>query len=187
MARTGSMRDQQLWGRHALRPEKPSIKLTCLTISLKNIALLISFLSISTPALSAPTLIGEWKSDRKLTMAYTSKNVRYEPKLLALLDRLLGRMTITFTTTQLHQHLPDEDKTTAPNQRPLAGFDTNLSYTILYTGKKVIVAVDGEPFSDNQKVTKYNFDGPDVMWIDMGGADTSTPDLAGREYFRRSR
>lgn len=120
-------------------------------------------------------------------MAFSKKNIRHDQKFFELLDRILGRLTLTFTKDQVHSHCPDEDVRIPSNQHPMTSFDTSMPYTVLYTGEKVIVIVDREEATNTERVHKYNFDSPEVMWVDMGGADYLLPNLADREYFRRIR
>lgn len=140
----------------------------------------------ASPVLGAgPVFVGEWKSDRELTMQFVRERVRAEEKTYRFSEELYGRMTMSIGEDRIRYLLPDFDVEVEGKPFRMTGFDETLPYRIIHESEKVIVAVGTEPVTGNETITIYNFIGRDLMWIYTGGADKALPESHDREYFRR--
>ncbi len=109
------------------------------------------------------------------------------PRKEAFLDQLMGHLTLTITADKMISTMPALDVKSGDKVHHMEGFRFESAYKIVYSSQNVIVETDTEPVTGKQTVTILNFIGPDVMWIYVGGADKSFPDMHLREYFRRIR
>ena len=57
-------------------------------------------LAINQSVIAEPNLIGEWISDRELSMEYAQKHIRMEKKTYRFLEEMLGRMRVSFTSSK---------------------------------------------------------------------------------------
>jgi hypothetical protein len=154
---------------------------------MKRVLASLLTMSFAVPASADPTLVGEWRSDRELTMNFIERNVKLEEKTYKFLSDMMGRLTLTFTRDRVRSVLPDWDTSIEGRARQMVGFGDEAPYRVLYANERVIVISGAEPVTHQETVTTFNFDGPDTMWIYTGGSDKALPQSHYREYFRRVR
>jgi hypothetical protein len=130
-------------------------------------------------------LIGKWKSDHDLSMDYIEKNVKMRQKPLRFLDSLTGHLTINFSERRKTFDLPDLTVLVNGKETTFQGARYITTYKILFQTEKQIVITSINQFTKKSEATIFYFDSPDLMWVYLGGADDSIPDLHAREYFRR--
>lgn len=144
-------------------------------------------MTLSTAAFSDPMLLGEWRSDRALTMRFIRQNVKIEEKTDKFLDEMMGRLTMKVTKDQVQSILPSWDIQIGNKMHHMVGFNETHPYTIISSNDNVVVVSSVEPVTGKASITIYNFDAPDTMWIYTGGADKALPNSHYREYFVRLR
>ena len=150
------------------------------------LAFILLFFSVDSIAANS-SLIGEWRSDRELTMSFIKKNLKLEAKREKFLEDIMGRLSITFDKHNVISVLPDHEVIIEGKKYNMAGFTEKSIYTIIASNKNVVVVSEKENVSGKQVFTSYNFVSADVMWVYTGGADRTLPDSHYREYFRRVR
>jgi hypothetical protein len=132
-------------------------------------------------------LTGTWKSDKDMSMAFIRDNSKIQAKTDAFLDALLGKMTLTFTGSELHLIMPDTKVPISGELRPFAGFEEKKPYKVLFCSSAMIVWSAKRSFGKDEEATTFNFEGPDLVWVYTGSSAPGAPDMHTREYFRRSR
>ena len=90
-------------------------------------------LTINQSVIAEPNLIGEWISDRELSMEYAQKHIRMEKKTYRFLEEMLGRMRVSFTSNQVKIDLPDWESTSLDKRHNMEGFNRTYSYKVLAT------------------------------------------------------
>jgi hypothetical protein len=151
---------------------------------MRNVAAVLLLALGWASAHAEPILIGKWKSDRELTMRFAKERAKMEDKSMLFLDQMMGRLTLVFTPTEVSAEMPDwQSQPVGGVKSQHVGFRESHRYNVL-GGTEDQVAVDSpELVTGRQRITVYNFEGPDTMWIYLGGA--SFPKLNMREYFVR--
>jgi len=144
---------------------------------------MISLMSFGADA--SPSLIGQWRSDRELSSSFIHDHVKLQPKTEKFIKDIMGRLTLTFTKTELSSFLPDFDVVIERKTHSMKGFKTSGPYTVLYSLSKVVAVSEVEPVTHRTVVTVYNFVDDNTFWIYTGGSDKALPDSHYREYFRR--
>ena len=145
------------------------------------------FLSLSGAASAAPDLTGEWKSDAVRSTVFNEAHAKLQPPTALFLSQLMGHMTLKITASTITWDLPDVHTETAEGKKnPLRGFRESQSYQLLGTTDKTVAIKHFAPMSKSARITVYNFESPDVMWMYVDNADESGM-LNVREYFSRTR
>jgi len=130
-------------------------------------------------------LLGTWRSDHALTMAWLRQHARLTPKQDALLDQLSGHMRFTFTRDHVKTDMPDIDVRIDGKPFPMKAFQTNAAYTVLSAGPKKVSISSADPAGGGASVSDFTFDDRDTMWQRMGGPQMPGLDPQAREYYRR--
>ena len=147
--------------------------------------ILLALLTVVSFAAGAePQLTGRLQSDRELTMRFARERSRLEEKSLLFLDQMMGRLTLEFGKREIKSHLPDWESVAADGAKSqLVGFTESRRFKIVATTDSQVAVVSAEPVTGRQRVTVYNFDGPNTMWVYVG--DDQLPEISIREYFVR--
>lgn len=151
------------------------------------LALVLSIVPLCQTHACDRDLSGIWKSDNSKSMAYIRANAHIQAKTDAFLDALLGKMTLTFTGSELHVVMPDTRVPVSGELRPFAGFEEKKPYKVLFCSAAMIVWSAERSFGKGDEATTFNFETPDLVWIYNGSSVPGTPDIHTREYFRRDR
>ena len=139
---------------------------------------------ICTAAHADPTLIGKWSSSRELTMAFARDRAKLEDKTLRLLDQMMGRMTVTFTTTRVASHMPDwQSEDIEGKKSNFVGINEVSPYRLLGSNDTQVVIASIEPVTRRRVIALYNFEDENTMWVYLGGP--TFPQMNIREYFVR--
>ncbi|MBK8583471.1 MAG: hypothetical protein IPL86_17170 [Flavobacteriales bacterium] len=144
---------------------------------------MLSFLSFGSAA--APELVGKWKSDRELSIAFIHDHVKLQPKTEKFIEDIMGRLTLTFTKTKLISLLSDFDVVIEGKTHRMEGFMSSSPYTVVYSSENVVAVSAVEPVTNKATVTIYSFVDQNTFWVYTGGSDKALPDSHYREYFRR--
>jgi hypothetical protein len=148
------------------------------------VAICILFTTVTVLA-QHPKLLGQWKSDRELTMAFAKDYSQLPNKTTLFLEQLMGQMTMTFTKSTIFSYMPDSQSVTSEGVKSqLVGFKEKHPYRVLATTKTQIAILGSEPVTNLQTITVYNFENDDTMWVYLGGRNFSNLNI--REYFRRT-
>ena len=150
----------------------------------KGIAVIVGIL-LASSVLAEPALVGEWHSDRERTMNFNDQNTKLAERTSAFVRSMMGRLTLTITSSTIHFKLPDFSTNVAGVERHLVGFDETHSYRTLAVTARTVVVEAVAPITGNLDVTVYNFESPDVMWVYTGGIGVQLPYSHLREYFVR--
>ena len=129
-------------------------------------------------------LIGAWKSDHALTMDWLRKHTTMTPKQAEFLDQLEGHMTLTFSRERIKTEMPAIDVTIAGKTRHMDGFKDDAPYAVVAAGPQRVSVSSMSHATGESSIDEMHFDGPDTMWMPMGGHGTLL-DPQSREYFRR--
>lgn len=70
---------------------------------MKQPSLLIAALLISNQAMSCPSIIGAWKSNKELSMGVNGKNTALPANRIELLNQILGILEITYTKSVIRE------------------------------------------------------------------------------------
>ena len=146
------------------------------------LAILLAFLSLA--AMAEPRLAGHWQSDRELTMRFVRERSKLEEKTLLFLEEMTGRLTLEFANGRLTTSMPNWESMNADGQKSqLVGFMETHSFKVVATTESQVAVTSQEPVTHRRRVTVYNFESPNRMWVYLGGAPF--PDTNIREYFVR--
>ena len=150
-------------------------------------AVALAFVLATASALAEPKLAGEWQSDRIASNAFNRSQTRLEDKTLAFLEQSMGRLVLRFSATEVVSEMPGWISVSQGLETTMKGFRDSSPYEVVATTAQAVAVKMKEPVTGTAIVQVFNFVSPDVMWIYVGGADKSFPDLHIREYFRRVR
>ncbi|MEO7886268.1 MAG: hypothetical protein ABI893_15235 [Polaromonas sp.] len=146
---------------------------------------LLAFLALSGAARAAPDLVGEWKSDAVRSTAFNDAHARLQPETARFLSQLMGHMTLKITASTFTFDIPDVQTETAEGKKSLLqGFRESQSYQLLGTTDKTVAIKRVAPKSSSPRITVYNFESPDIMWMYVDNADDAGMTHV-REYFFR--
>lgn len=146
------------------------------------IALLVALASSSAQA--DPALVGKWKSNRELTMNFAREKARMEDKTILFLDQIMGKMTLVFSATRVSSEMPDWQSETAEGVKSqLVGFRESHRYKQIGSTADQVALSSVEPVTGRRRITVYNFENQDTMWVYVGGEPFSEMNI--REYFVR--
>jgi hypothetical protein len=138
----------------------------------------------SASAHADPTLVGRWRSDQALTMAFAKERAKLEDKTVVFLDHIMGKMTLTFTPAKVAVEMPDVETQNAEGVKSqLKGFRESHSYKVIGKTSNQVAVLSTEPVTGRRHITVYTFEDRDTMWVYVGG--TTFPHLNIREYFVR--
>ena len=153
---------------------------------MRTIFILVAAISVCFGAHADPALLGKWRSDRELTMSFAEERAKLEDKTMLFLKQMVGLQTITFTATQVRSEMPNWESTTADGlTSKLIGFDETHPYKRIGTTANQVAVASQEPVTGRTRITVYNFEDEDTMWVYLGGAPF--PQMNIREYFVRAK
>lgn len=116
------------------------------------------------------TLIGEWKSNKELTVPTLTYPPTAEKASIEKLEALFGRLIVTYSGSKMKALLP------ATNDHPDWIYESD--YKIVGRDEQSIVVRAHDPLENGPKDRRITFEGENRYWIDLGH-------LGGREYFDR--
>lgn len=153
-------------------------------MSMKTIVTAALLMCAAISAMADPVVLGRWQSDRERTMKFARDHAKLEDKTLLFLAQILGRMTLTFTSKTLKSEMPDTQSETAEGVKSqLVGFRELHAYRVIGSSRDQVAVLSVEPVTGRKRVTVYNFEDQDIMWVYLGGAPF--PQMNIREYFVR--
>ena len=153
---------------------------------MKKLAVAIAIVAFVASAHADPRLIGQWKSDADLSMKFNREHAKLEDKTLVFLEHLFGHLTITFTAGTVTTSMPNwESQTALGVNAPMVGFTETHPYKRLGSSRTEVAVSGREPVTGLRRITVYNFEGDNTMWVYLGGENF--PALHVREYFARVR
>lgn len=97
-------------------------------------------------------LIGSWKSDKEATMAYLKNHTTLTPQQLEKVGTALGKMTITFTATNMIAKSGD--------------WKFESPYKIISETKDSVTVESKDPNSGKLTQDKYEFDANGIWTVD---------------------
>jgi len=139
------------------------------------------------PSLNSP-LLGTWKEDHALTMAWMRQHSNLTKKQDESLDQWIGFLTYTFTSDRMQVSMPDHDVVIDGVSTHMKGVHQDLHYVVVAASPKMISVSGADPDTGAPTLNEFNFEGPDTVWTPLNlrrrqigfGLD---PHL--RTYFRR--
>ena len=152
---------------------------------MKRISLLTILLILSPASRACDSLLGTWQSDATSTMDFNRAKAKLEPRQDEFLASLMGKMTIEFTSKDMHLKMPDTQVSVGGEARPFVGIDERNAYRVLFCDARMVVIAAPDAVTGEDDVSTYFFSGPDAIWVYMGTNRPEVPDLHAREYFRR--
>jgi hypothetical protein len=169
----------------AITEPLPPARVIAALALMKKLVVFCMFSFLSFGVVASPSLLGQWKSDRDLSISFIHENVKLQPKTEKFIGDIMGRLTLNFTDTEVTSLLPDFNVVIEGKTHEMKGFVSSSSYTVLYSSPKVVAVSSEEPVTGNTVVTIYNFVDRNTFWVYTGGSDKALPDSHYREYFRR--
>jgi hypothetical protein len=115
-------------------------------------------------------LIGDWRSNRALTVASFPPQRKLTPDRRASFDGLFGRLTLNYTRRYLYTHLPT--KSTEPP------FRQRIPYRVLASDAGSVTIALKDSLGGQHTTQQIHFVGPNRYWIPLGTKGA-------REYFDR--
>jgi hypothetical protein len=115
-------------------------------------------------------IIGEWKSNKELTVRTLTYPPTAEKASIEKLEALFGRLTVTYSKSKMKAVLP------AMNDQPKWVYESD--YKIVGRDENSIVIRAHDPLENGPKDRRITFEGENRYWIELGH-------LSGREYFDR--
>jgi hypothetical protein len=112
--------------------------------------LLLVSLSIFAASLRSKTLVGTWKSNKEATLAYLQAHSHLPQDKLDTIGKLLGKMTITFTTTNVTMKMDD--------------WNFSSPYDVVSETRDFVVIQCNSPSTGKPTQDTFNLDG-DSIWI----------------------
>lgn len=150
----------------------------------RRVVAVLSLLLFAVPATADPVIVGKWQSDRELTMLFAKEHARLQDKTYLFLEQMMGRMTLSFTAKTIRIEMPDwQSETAAGGKSQLVGFRETHAYKVIGSSHDQVAVVSAEPVTGRKRITVYNFEDEDTMWVYLGGGPF--PQMNMREYFVR--
>ncbi len=118
--------------------------------SVALVCLLLVSLSIFAASLRSKTLVGTWKSNKEATLDYLQTHTRLSKEKLDTIGKALGKMTITFTTTNLVMKSGD--------------WNFSSPYEIVSETREFVVIESNSPNTGRRTQDSFDLDG-DSIWI----------------------
>jgi len=112
--------------------------------------LLLVSLSIFAASLRSKTLVGTWKSNKEATLAYLQTHTQLSREKLDMIGKALGKMTITFTTTNVVMKSGD--------------WNFSSPYDIVSETREFVVIESNNPNTGRLTQDSFDLDG-DSFWI----------------------
>ena len=141
---------------------------------------------LCTFAYAEPTLDGRWQSDQALAMRFAERRAKLDDRTTLFLSQALGRLTIEFSKGIIKSSMPSWENVRVDGTRShFAGFIESHPFKVLAATADQVAVLSQEPVSGTQRITVYNFEGADTMWVYLAG--TTFSDMNIREYFVRVR
>lgn len=138
------------------------------------------------PQANAP-LLGTWKADHTLTMAWMRQHSTLTKSQDQSFDQRIGYLTYTFTSERMQISLPDHDVVIDRVKTHVKGIHTDLHYVVVAASPKTVSVSIADPDTGASTLSEFNFEGHDTVWTRIGGKREIgfglDPHL--REYFRR--
>ena len=117
-------------------------------------------------------------------MHFAKQHAKLEEKTLLFLDQMMGRLTLVFLPTRISSEMPNWQSETAEGiKSQLVGFRELSRYKIVGSTAEQIATISVEPLTGQRRITVYNFENQDTMWVYLGGSAFSNMNI--REYFVR--
>jgi hypothetical protein len=148
------------------------------------IALALMLTSLSAHA--DPVLLGQWKSNRELTMNFANEYAKLEARQVRFLGQIIGEMTVKFSSRNVVSEMPELRIKTESNESDgvkFVGFKEVSSYKIIGTTRSQVAVSYLLPVTHERVITIYNFEDENTMWI--YASSTLFPKENYREYFVR--
>lgn len=137
-------------------------------------------------AANAP-LLGTWKEDHALTMAWLRQHSNLSKKLDESLDRRVGYLTYTFSNDRMQISMPDHDVVIDGVTTHVKGIHDDLRYVVVAASPKMVSVSGADPDTGAPLLGEFNFEGHDTVWTPVSvkrnigfGLDPHY-----RQYFRR--
>ena len=119
-------------------------------------------------------------SDREASTAFNAEHARLQEKTAAFLDELMGRMVVTFATSEVSYSMPDFETTIDGETFDMAGYEETHPFIVVATTPDSIAISTTEPVSHEPVIVVYHMVSNDRMWIYV-----NHPEIHVREYFKR--
>jgi hypothetical protein len=150
---------------------------------------LLSFIAVflaCSAVQATPDLVGRWKSDGERSMQFNSERAKLEDKTARFLSQLMGRMSVTFTKTNVTYEMTDwEYQAEGGERRTVKGFRNTFSYRQLGRTPKSVAVRSRDPVTAEESIIVFHFVDANVFWVYTGRTAESLPTEHLREYFVR--
>jgi hypothetical protein len=137
-------------------------------------------------AANAP-LIGTWKEDHALTMAWMRQHSNLSKRQDESLDQRIGHLTYTFTNDRMQLSMPDFDVVIDGVTTHVKGIHDDLHKVVVAASPKMVSVSGADPVTGAPILGEFNFEGHDTVWTPIAvkrnigfGLDPHY-----RQYFRR--
>jgi hypothetical protein len=138
------------------------------------------------PPANAP-LLGTWKEDHALTMAWLRQHSNLSKTQDASLDQRVGYLTYTITSDRMLVSVPEHDVVIDGNTTHVKAVHQDAHYVVVAASPKMVSVSGADPDTGEPTLEEFNFDGHDTVWIPVSQrrAIGFGLDPHYREYFRR--
>jgi hypothetical protein len=136
--------------------------------------------------LNAP-LIGTWKEDHALTMAWMRRQSNLTKKQDATLDQSIGFLTYTFTNDRMQISMPDHDVVIDGVTTHVKAVHKDVHYVVVAVSPKMVSVSGADVETGDPTLDEFNFEGHDTFWTPISGKRQIGFGLDPhfRKYFRR--
>lgn len=132
-------------------------------------------------------LLGTWKEDRALTMAWLRQHSNLTKKQDDSVEPRVGYLTYTFTNDRMQISMPDHDVVVDGVTTHVKGIRDDLRYVVVAASPKMISVSGADPDTGAPTIGEFTFEGHDTIWTPIAGKRRIGYGLDPhfRMYFRR--
>jgi hypothetical protein len=138
------------------------------------------------PPLNAP-LLGTWKADHALTLAWMRQHGNLTKTQDESIDQRIGYLTFTFTSDRMQVSMPDHDVAINGVTTHVKGIHSDVRYVVVAASPKMVSVSGADPDTGEATLNEFHFEGHDTVWAPIEGRREIGFGLDPhfREYFRR--
>ena len=113
-------------------------------------------------------LLGTWKEDRALTMAWLRQHSNLTSTQDESLDQRVGYLTYTFTSDRMQVSMPDHDVVIDGATTHEKGIHQDVHYVVVAASPKMVSVSGADPDTGQATLEEFNFEGHDTVWTPIG-------------------
>jgi len=112
-------------------------------------------------------LLGTWKEDRALTMAWLRQHGNLTKKQDEALDQWIGYLTFTFTNDRMQVSMPDHDVVIDGVTTHVKAIHQDLHYVVVAASPKMISLSGADPDTGAPTLNEFTYEGHDTIWTPL--------------------